>query len=45
MRSFVEKEWPQCNTAETTPLILFSIVRVYESFRFFFYQCLKVYSA
>ena len=35
MRGFVEKEWPQCNMAETTPLILFSIVRVFESFRFF----------
>ena len=36
MRRCAEKKWPQCNTTETAPLILFSIVRDYESFRVFF---------
>ena len=31
----VDKKWPQYNTNETAPLILFSIVRNYESFIFF----------
>ena len=41
MRSCENKEWPQCNTTETAPLILFWIVRVDESFRVFFFKVLK----
>ena len=34
MKSCADKKWLQCNTNETAPLILFSIVRDYESLIF-----------
>ena len=36
MKSCADKKWPQCNTNEAAPLILFSIVSNYGSFIFFF---------